>query len=101
MLFFSEGKGKSWFWKFRHILYKMEEYFLANSIEQEILKSIFHKYIYFRDFHQAENLLRRLGPNIDGIKGRILISFAKDSEIDIDTLLNYQKQLSQVSINLS
>ena len=32
MLFDLESKGKSWFWKFRHILYKMEEYFLANSI---------------------------------------------------------------------
>ena len=98
MLFYTESKGKSWFWKFRHILYKMEEYFLLNNIEQEILKKIFYKYIYFRDFHQAENLVRKLGPNVDSIKCQIIISFAKDEEIEIDTLLNYQEQLTRVSL---
>ena len=51
---------RSWFWKFRHILYKLEEYFSSKNINKEILMKIFIEYIYFQDFYRAESLLNKL-----------------------------------------
>ena len=58
MLF--ESEGKSWFWKFRHILYELEEFFLDKNIEKEGLSKIYYYYIRMNDFHRAQKLLVRL-----------------------------------------
>ena len=57
----SNSKGKSWFWKFRHILYKLEEYFLTSNVQRAHLERIFCHYLYFHDFYHAEQLASKFG----------------------------------------
>ena len=56
-----ESQGKSWVWQFRHILYKLEEFFLDNGIRTVRMLNLFLDYLTFQDFHHAEKLLSRLG----------------------------------------
>ena len=56
-----ESQGKSWVWQFRHILYKLEEFFLDNGIRTARMLELFLDYLTFQDFHHAEKLLSRLG----------------------------------------
>ena len=55
-----ENQGKSWVWQFRHILYKLEEFFLNNGIRTARMLELFLDYLTFQDFHHAEKLLSRL-----------------------------------------
>ena len=51
------SKGKSWFWKFRHILYEMESVFLGKpSVYYFELEEILHYYYIINDTIRAHSL---------------------------------------------
>ena len=90
-----DSKGKSWFWKFRHILYKLEEYFLASNVQRAHLERIFCHYLYFHDFYHAEQLASEFG-GVNLAMSSIMIGIARpDHEVDLETLLYYRKRASQ------
>ena len=72
-----ESKGRSWFWKFRHVLYKFEEYFSTVTRSIEILAKIQHYYIVMKDFFHAESLLIQLDSSFNINLAKIVISFVR------------------------
>ena len=99
-MFLPDSQSKSWFWKFRRILHKLEEFFFTDHADQENSERIFLYYIKMRDLHRAGQLMSKFDLKIDISKCEIMISLARDcEEIGVDLLMSYEQKLKEVSIN--
>ena len=71
-MFLSNGLGKSWFWKLRHLVYRLEEYFTKDMNRSELIKT-FNLYIAMQDYHHAEEWLNKFATKIDYAKGHVVL----------------------------
>ena len=85
-----KSEGKSSFWKFRHILYRLEKHFLKTD-SREILSTIEHYYILMKDYNHAESLLAAFDSSYEIGKIKVLIAFADfQSDTELGDLLKYR-----------